>query len=194
MKLSPDDIERSRHALETADILLMQLETPLAAVRAAAKFASARGATVILNPAPAAPLPRELLSHVSILTPNETEAELLTGMDPRADGAYDRAADALMDQGVGCVLITLGARGAFVASGGAREIIPGFQVTAVDSTAAGDVFNGALAVALAEGLELRAAVRFANAAAALSVTRLGAQPSIPLRSEVDRFLTAQAAG
>jgi ribokinase len=193
-KLSQDDIQRARHVLVSADILLMQLEIPIAAVQAAAEVASASGTTVILNPAPAAPLPRELLSHVSILTPNESEAEVLTGVDLREDGALNRAAEVLMEQGVSCVLITLGARGAFIASGTTREIIPGFEVTAVDSTAAGDVFNGALAVALAEGTDLRSAVRFANGAAALSVTRLGAQPSIPVRSEVDRFLSEKTHG
>ena len=125
---------------------------------------------------------------VSVLTPNETEAEMLTGIPIDGDAAAGRAADRLLRRGVRrAVVITLGKRGAFVAGPGLRRRIPGFRVRAVDTTAAGDVFNGALAVALAEGRDLEAAVRFANAAAALSVTRPGAQPSAPPRAEIDKL-------
>jgi ribokinase len=139
----------------------------------------------ILNPAPARALPDELLKLVSILTPNETEAELLTGIKVTDEATAAQAAEKLRSRGVETVILTLGARGAFVATASTRELVPGFTVKAVDSTAAGDVFNGALAVALGEGRALLQAVRFANAAAAISVTRLGAQPSAPGRKEIE---------
>ncbi len=187
-RLTREDVVRAAPALESARIVLMQLETPMESVLAAAEIASSRGVTVILNPAPAAPVPADLLARVSVLTPNETEAQALTGVEIHDGHSLAQAADALMSRGVETVLITLGARGAFLASPAGREIIPGFPVTAVDTTAAGDVFNGALAVALSEGAGLRRAVRFANAAAALSVTRLGAQSSIPARPAIEAFL------
>ena len=188
-RLLPNEVEHCREALESADILLLQLETPMDAVQAAARMAAS--ATIILNPAPAAQLPPDLLARVSVLTPNESEAEALTGIEIRSDKDLMDAAAALLRCGPGTVLITLGARGALLARGEVREIVPGFHVKAIDSTAAGDVFNGVLAVALAEGMEMRPAVTFAHAAAALSVTRLGAQPSIPLRIEIDGFLSRQ---
>ena len=145
---------------------------------------------VILNPAPARPLPDDLLRRVYLLTPNESEAELLTGIAVNNEAAAAKAADALLARGVQNVIITLGARGAFVAGRQGRGLVPGFKVKAVDTTAAGDVFNGALAVALAEGKSLLEAARFASAAAAISVTRLGAQTSAPRREEIDRLLNA----
>jgi ribokinase len=187
-RLLPADVRRARAAIEGAQVLLTQLETPLETVEAAAKLAAARGVKVILNPAPARPLPDSLLRKVSILTPNESEAELLTGVRVHDDRSAERAAERLLAKGVTTVVITLGARGAYVAHGERRERVPGFPVKAVDTTAAGDVFNGALAVALGEGIQLAEAVRFANAAAAISVTRLGAQPSAPVRREIEMFL------
>jgi ribokinase len=186
-RLSPGEVENCREALESADILLLQLETPIDTVHVAAQAAAS--ATVILNPAPAAQLPSDLLRRVSVLTPNESEAEVLTGIKISTDEHLMEAASALLDSGPGTVLITLGVRGALLARDNLREFVPGFKVAAVDSTAAGDVFNGALAVALAEEMEIHAAVRFAHAAAALSVTRLGAQPSIPSRAQIDEFLS-----
>ncbi len=188
-RLLPEEVEKCRSALKSADILLLQLETPVDSVESAAQMAES--ATVMLNPAPAAPVPPGLLARVSVLTPNESEAEALTGIEIRSDEDLMNAAEALLRRGPRTVLITLGARGALLAQGEIREIVPGFQAEAVDSTAAGDVFNGALAVGLAEGMEMRFAVRFAHAAAALSVTRLGAQPSVPRRSEIDNFLSQQ---
>ena len=143
--------------------------------------------SVILDPAPAQPLSDELLRLISILTPNETEAELLTGIKVVDEVSAGQAADLLISRGVQTVVITLGQRGAFVATEGLRKLIPGFAMQAVDTTAAGDVFNGVLAVALAEGQTLEQAVRFANAAAAISVTRMGAQPSAPKRKEIDKL-------
>jgi len=157
-------------------------------VQEAVKLASRNNVTVILNPAPAAPVPAGILEHVSILTPNEHEARLLTGIDVRDEESAARASELLVSRGVRAVLITLGPRGVFVVSGGTKEVVPGYPVEAVDTTGAGDVFNGTLAAALAEGRPLDAAARFANAAAALSVTKLGAQPSIPTRSEIEAFL------
>jgi ribokinase len=187
-RLSPADVKRAAALIRAGALLLAQLETPLATVMAAAEVAANAGVPVILNPAPARPLPNRLLRRVSILTPNETEAERLTGIRVTDDASAARACATLRARGVGTVILTLGARGAFLATAGGHERVPGFKVKAVDTTAAGDIFNGALGVALTDGKPLRDAVRFANAAAALSVTRLGAQPSAPSRAQIDRFL------
>jgi ribokinase len=185
--LSPADVRRARNAFAEGQVVIAQLESPMATVQAAAELAAARGVPFILNPAPAQPLPERLLQRVSILTPNETETELLTGIKVKTDTSCARAADALLRHGVTSVVITLGAQGAFVATPESKQRVPAFPATPVDTTAAGDVFNGALAVALAEGLALMDAVRFANAAGALSVGRMGAQPSAPARKEIDRL-------
>ncbi len=185
--LSPNDIADARPAFDGASALVMQLETPLPTVQQAARFAADAGIPVILNPAPAQPLPDDLLSKVSILTPNETEAELLTGIPVSDEDAAVKAGEKLLGRGVKTVILTLGARGAMVVNADHRELVPSLSVTAVDTVAAGDVFNGALAVALGEGQPLLNAVKFANVAAAISVTRLGAQPSAPNRDEIDRL-------
>jgi len=184
--LSPDDVQQAREAIEKADVLLLQLEVPTETVLAAAAVAHQAGVRVILNPAPAPPnlLPAELLARVDILTPNESEAGLLTGTQVSAEVAARR----LAGQGVGAVIVTLGARGALIVTLDAQRLVPGFSVNAVDTTAAGDAFNGGLAVALAEGRPLAAAVRFASACGALATTRLGAQPSLPTVDEVEAFL------
>jgi len=187
-QLLPVDINRAQSAFHEADILLVQLETPLPTVIAAIKQATKAHLPVILNPAPAQPLSYKWLRCVSIITPNETEAELLTGVKVTNEAGAKRAAQALHRRGVKTVIITLGDRGAFISSETIHELMPAFESEAVDTTAAGDVFNGALAVGLAERLGLRAAVQFANAAAAISVTRLGAQPSAPKRKEIERLL------
>jgi ribokinase len=192
-RLGRKEIEKSKDAIAGAGILLMQLEIPVDTVLAAAQIASANGVKVILNPAPAQKLSPKLLKLVSILTPNEFEAEVLTGIRISDDRAAGAAGDSLLSQGVETALITLGPRGAFLASQGVRKLVPGFPVRAVDSTGAGDVFNGALAVGLSEDMPMYAAVKFANAAAAISVTRLGAQPSIPRRREIENFLSSRTA-
>jgi ribokinase len=186
--LTPADIASASDVIASCDVLVMQLETPLETVAAAAAVAAENGVRVILNPAPARPLGDDILRNVSVLTPNESETELLTGVSVDGEEAAASAGGLLSTRGVDTVLITLGARGAFVLGSGKGTLVPGFEVEAVDTTAAGDVFNGALAVALAEGRPLTEAVTFANAAAALSVTRLGAQPSAPTRDQIDDFL------
>ena len=187
-KLSPADVKTAAKSIRSADMLLAQLETPLATIETAAGIAAKAGVRFILNPAPACALPDSLLKLVSFLTPNETEAELLTGIKVTDKASASKAAAALRARGVDTVIITLGSRGAFLADASGQQLIPGFKVKAVDSTAAGDTFNGALAVALAQGMTSAAAVRFANAAAAISVTRLGAQASAPCRQEILKMI------
>jgi ribokinase len=186
--LSPEDIRNAGRAFAEADILLLQLETPVGTVRAAAEAASARGIPVILNPAPARPLDDALLRMVDIITPNETEAELLTGIKIGTPEDARPSAAAFRARGPRLVVITLGEKGCYAASERFEGRIPALQVRAVDTTAAGDVFNGALAVALAENQPVGDALRFASAAAALSVTKLGAQPSAPKRADIEKFL------
>jgi ribokinase len=192
--LSPADVRNASSSFRRASMLLLQLETPLKTIETSIDLAARAGVPVVLNPAPARPLASRLLARVHVLTPNETEAALLTGIAVRDENSAARAADALLAQGVGHVVITMGARGAFVASVGIRQMIRGFKAKAVDATGAGDVFNGALGVALAEGKPFLEAARFANAAAAISVTRLGAQPSAPARREIDRLLATGRLG
>jgi len=188
--LSAADIERAAEAFAAADILLLQLESPLETVAAAVREAKKRGVPVILNPAPARDLGDELLRLVTVLTPNEHEAELLTGITVRDERGAREAALRLRDRGPETVIITMGDRGAFVSAPGFEGPSAAFKVVPVDTTAAGDVFNGALAVAMAEKLPLPEALRFAQAAAAISVTRPGAQPSAPNRPAIDAFLAA----
>jgi ribokinase len=186
--LSVADVQAAETTIGDAGIVLMQLEVPLETVEAAATLAQAHQAQVILNPAPAQPLSVALLRQVAILTPNETEAQMLTGIDVQDEDSAQQAAQALCAKGVGSVIITLGAAGAYVYADAFKGMVSGFKVTPVDTTAAGDTFNGTLAVALAQGDTLEQAVSFANAAAALSVTKLGAQPSAPDRETIDRFV------
>lgn len=174
-----------------ADCLLMQLETPLPAIIQAAKIAKENNTQVVLNPAPARALPDELLSLLDMITPNETEAEILTGIKVVDELTASQAAAIFHQNGIEKVLITLGSKGVFISEKGGGSIVPGFRVQAVDTTAAGDTFNGALVTAILEEKSLAEAIRFAHAAAAISVTRKGAQPSIPARQEVLDFLSEQ---
>ncbi|AKA38718.1 ribokinase [Yersinia ruckeri] len=189
--VTPDYLQRYQQKVIDAQALLMQLESPLETVIAAAKLARENQTQVILNPAPARELPDELLQLVDMITPNETEAERLTGIHIKNDNDADRAAKILHDKGITTVIITLGSRGVWLSEQGQGKLMPGFKVDAVDTIAAGDTFNGALLTALLEGQTMATAVRFAHAAAAIAVTRSGAQPSIPWRAEIDTFLQSQ---
>ena len=182
--LMPEDIEGVEDIIAQSDLLLMQLETPLETVRYAADVAVNLGVPVILNPAPACELPSDLYDCLEVITPNESEAELLTNIKVTDEASAEAAARVLCDKGVRQVVITMGAKGAYVFDGVDGVMVPAFKVEAVDTTAAGDVFNGALAVALTEELELEEAVRFASKAASISVTRMGAQASAPRREEL----------
>jgi ribokinase len=186
--LGPDDILSAGQAIRETEIILVQLEIPLATVEKLVELAAAAHKRVILNPAPPRVLPESLLRQVSVLTPNEKEAEWMSGIPVTDHVTALQSAKALSDRGIGTVIITLGNRGALVWNEGICTIIPAPAVVAVDSTAAGDVFNGALAVALAEGKSMIESVTFANHAAALSVTKLGAQSSAPTRRDVDLFM------
>ncbi len=179
-QLRPEHIQSARCAIEEADVLVMQLEIPLDTATATAEVARNAGTKVILNPAPAMHLPKTLLANVDVLTPNETEAAFLTGKDLQPEQAARR----LLDMGITTVVMTLGAKGALVVLRGNSCHVPSPQVKALDTTAAGDAFNGALAVGLAEGRDIIDATRFAVKTAAISVTRAGAQPSLPYRREV----------
>ena len=189
--LSVSQVEAEKERIASAQALLMQLESPLESVIAAAKIAHHHHTTVVLNPAPARELPDELLALVDIITPNETEAEKLTGIRVESDEDAAKAADVLHAKGIGTVMITLGSRGVWLSAEGESRRIPGFRVQAIDTIAAGDTFNGALVTALLEGTALAEAIRFAHAAAAIAVTRKGAQPSVPWRTEIDEFLAQQ---
>ena len=189
--LSVGQVAAEEARIAGAQALLMQLESPLESVLAAAKIAHQHQTTVVLNPAPARALSDELLSLIDIITPNETEAEKLTGIRVENDDDAAKAARALHEKGIGIVMITLGSRGVWVSREGQGRRIPGFKVQAIDTIAAGDTFNGAFVTALLEGTALDEAIRFALAAAAIAVTRKGAQPSVPWREEIDEFLRQQ---
>ena len=185
--LSTEDIRGVLEQVEKDDIVLLQLEVPMATVDAAVDIAAAKGARVVLNPAPAAMVSEQTLSKLYLITPNQTEAQTLTGIEVKDEATASLAAQVLCSRGVGRVVITMGSLGAYLYEEGRGEIIEARKVAAVDTTAAGDVYNGALCAALAEGKSLREALTFATKASAISVTRVGAQPSVPTREEVDNF-------
>ncbi|HCM5085613.1 TPA: ribokinase [Klebsiella aerogenes] len=189
--LSVSQVEAEKERIANAQALLMQLESPLESVMAAAQIAHEHQTTVVLNPAPARELSDELLALVDVITPNETEAEKLTGIRVESDDDAAKAASALHAKGIGTVMITLGSRGVWLSCEGESRRVPGFKVQAIDTIAAGDTFNGAFVTALLEGREVSDAIRFAHAAAAIAVTRKGAQPSVPWRKEIDEFLRQQ---
>lgn len=185
--LLESDIEALRELISSADILLLQLETPIPSVVKAASIAHEAGAKVILNPAPAQTLPDELLASVSLLIPNDTEAEKLTGVEIRDERGAIEAAKILKSKGVDEIIITLGSDGSLVFDGECDHV-PARKVKALDTTAAGDTFCGALCVALSEGRTLLESVKFATKASSLSVQKMGAQDSIPTRAEVDSIM------
>ncbi|MDO1446908.1 ribokinase [Rhodocytophaga aerolata] len=183
-QLKQEDIDEAMREMETVDIVLLQLEIPLSTVHYAIKKLGELGKKVVLNPAPAQALPEELFKHLYLITPNETEAEILTGIRVTEEETAAKAATALREKGVKQVVITLGPRGAFVLTDSCNKLIAAPKVQAIDTTAAGDIFNGALVVAIAQGQSLEDAVNFACRAAAISVTRLGAQASAPYLQEL----------
>jgi ribokinase len=182
--LVPGDIKKELFDTNKQDIFLMQLEIPVETVKYVAEKAFNNGNKVILNPAPACWLSDSLYRCIHVLTPNETEAELLTGIQVYDTSSARMAAEYLSAKGIQHVIVTMGGTGAYVVSGSISTMIPGIQVKAVDTTAAGDIFTGAIAVGLSEGKDIITAVNFANRAAAISVTRMGAQASAPFRGEV----------
>jgi len=198
--LLPEVIAQYEPFLTHGTVILVQLEIPTVTVERALRFAKAHRMTTILNPAPACPLSDDMLRHIDLLTPNETEAEVLTGMAVSDLPSAEAAAKALLLRGPQAIIVTLGARGALLCTGSVARHLPAIPVEAVDTTAAGDAFNGALAAAMAakpqtEPLDpdalsvLEDAVRFANAAGALATTKRGAQESLPTRDEIERLLT-----
>ena len=178
--LTPEDVDSVADVIRSADYLILQLEIPVESVLRAAKIAHEAGVYVILNPAPACHLPDELFGYISLITPNQTESALLSGIEDNLDAAVER----LMQLGVKDVVVTLGSKGSLVISEGAKTLVPSLKVKAVDTTAAGDTFCGALCVALSEGCSLVDAAGFATKASALTVQKMGAQDSIPFRSDI----------
>ncbi|RKU16538.1 ribokinase [Candidatus Poribacteria bacterium] len=195
MALTTKDIDAAADCIADADVLLLQLETPIAASEHAAAIAKQHGTTVVLNPAPAQPLPDSLLKYVDILTPNQSETELLSGMKVSSQEEASRAAEALRTRMVettnAAVVLTLGEQGALMLTGTTSERVSALSVDPVDTTGAGDAFCGALATALASGETLHSAVAFANAAGAAAVTVVGATPSMPTRAKIERLLASR---
>lgn len=187
-RLTENDAESLSAEINSCRFVLTQLEIPLPTVLHIAEMTSAAGKQLILNPAPARPLPDSLLQKVFLITPNETEAEILTGIRVSDVESARRAALWFREKGVQQIVITMGSQGAFVFTDDFQGMVPAYKVKAIDTTAAGDVFNGALTVALSEGKTTADAARFGCAASALAVMRPGAQSSIPTRTEIDAFL------
>lgn len=184
-RLTPADVNVAEDELADADYVLVQLETPLPVAKHLARRAAEMSYRLVLNPAPARPLTDELLKRLYLITPNAIEAGLLTGVEVTDENSARTAAQRLRLRGVPNVVITLGSAGALVVTDDFSELIPTQTVKVVDTTAAGDTFNGALVVALSEGKDLRSAVIFANRAAAYSVGILGAQASVPTRADIE---------
>lgn len=193
-RLNETDVERLRSKLPGAAALLMQLEIPMTTVQLAAQAAHSAGVPVILDPAPAQDIPDELYSRIDIITPNQLEASQLVGFPVDGEEAAAKASAELQQRGISTVIVKLGDRGVFCATAEETFFVPAFSVQAVDTVAAGDAFNGALAVALAQGRPLREAVVWGAAAGALSATKAGAQPSLPDRETFEAFLKERGVG
>lgn len=192
MDLKKVDIKRALLNLEQESIILVQLEIPLNVVEYTIDMARLKGIKVILNPAPAHKLPDSILKSLFAITPNETEAELLTGVKVTDEASAQKAAKILWEYGVQNVIITMGKKGAYLYVGTSGKIIPSQRVEAIDTTAAGDTFNGALAVAIQQGRNIEEAIYFANKAAAIAVTRMGAQTGMPYLADLEVFHTNQS--
>ena len=187
-KLCPNDIDKARIAIEKADIVVLQLEIPLETVEYAIKIAYKANVPIVLNPAPARKLEPDLIKMVSYITPNETEAEILTDIKVVDDHTVEKSGKKLLEFGANTAIITLGKRGAMVVTNNSSELVPAFAVKAVDATAAGDAFTGGFAYAIATGKDVISSARFGNAVAGLTVTKMGAQPSMPTKDELEDFL------
>jgi len=187
-RLSSSDIETALDEISTASILLVQLESPIEAIRASIKKSHKNGAVVILNPAPAQPLEQNFLQEIDIITPNKVEAEMITGIKVTDVESLQSIANKFIDFGIRNVLITLGSKGVFAGLPNHMGMVPGYRVCSIDSTGAGDVFSGSLAALLSEGMPIKKATKLANASAAISVTRMGAQNSAPRRKEIENFI------
>lgn len=186
--ISDEEVESVSDLLDQSDYLLIQLETNVSSVRKAVEMAYGKGVKIILNTAPVQPVSDDILSRVELITPNEVEASILSGIPVTEEKSAGRAADYFLNKGVKNVLITMGSKGVYIATEKSRGLLPAYQVDAVDTTGAGDAFNGGLAAALAEGKDLWEAAKFANALAAISVQRIGTTPAMPERSEIDEFI------
>lgn len=187
--ITDQEVESISEIIGNSKYLLTQLETNISSVEKVIDMAYKKGVKVVLNTAPVQKISDEILSKVELITPNEVEAEVLTGITIDSKENADRAADYFFEKGVKKVLITLGGRGVYIATEEKREIIPAYKVEAIDTTGAGDAFNGGLLTALSEGKDLWEAARFANALAAIAVQRLGTTPSMPTREEIEQFLS-----
>lgn len=185
--LGVEDIESSHEAFNDAKVILVQLEIPLKTVASVIEIAKSKNIPVILNPAPGIQIPHELIENVTYITPNETEASILTSQKNISGSNIAEMASALHNMGVENVMITLGENGVYLKSEEYSKTFESYQVKAIDTTAAGDVFNGTFAFAIASDMKLIEAIDFAQRAAAISVTRMGAQPSAPFRNEIDSF-------
>lgn len=187
-RLTPDYIDKADKAIAESDIIIIQNEILPETIKYIINKVASLGKEILYNFAPAKPISDLEWGQITYLAVNETEAEFLSGQKVETDAQIVTAARLLADKGVANVIITLGERGSYVHSGDLKMLLPAFKVDATDTTAAGDIYCGSLAVALTEGKSLKEAVRFAGAASAISVTRLGAQPSAPLRKEIDEFI------
>ncbi len=186
--LLPEEIYRFEHLFDSESILLMQHEIPMETIEEALKIARRKGATTVLNPAPGKKLRSEILEMIDIITPNETEAEVLTDIEVKGLDDADRAGARLLKMGAGIVIVTLGEKGSLLCRRSGSTYFKPFKVKAVDTTAAGDAFNGVLVYALSVGRDIEEAILYGNAAGAITVTRIGAQSSLPDKSEIDDFL------
>ncbi|MFA5803467.1 MAG: ribokinase [Melioribacteraceae bacterium] len=189
-RLSPDDIETVHDEIASASVLLVQLESPIETIRAAIKKSHEKGGIVILNPAPAQPLGADILNQIDIITPNEVEAEMITGIKVTDEESLHSIVKKFFEYGIKNVLITLGSKGVFAGLPNKMEFFPAHIVTPLDTTGAGDVFSGALAAFLSKGMLIEEAVGMAIASASLSVTRMGAQNSAPQLNEIENFIAA----
>lgn len=189
--ITDKEVESISDLLDESEFLLTQLETNISSVEKVIDIAYEKGVKIILNTAPVQPVSDSILSKVDLITPNEVEAEILTGIPVDGEENAGRAADYFFEKGVKNVLITLGGKGVYLATPEKRGILPAYRVNAVDTTGAGDAFNGGLVAALAEGKDLWEAASFANALAAISVQRIGTTPAMPDREEIDSFIKEQ---